>query len=74
MDDCRRRYLEHLRMVAAGRARDPAADLADDGVLDLEAERAGLARTQSETHELRNAATRLGPKVSLNVPAMKPAR
>ena len=59
VDDCRRRYLEHLRMVAAGRARDPAGDIADGDALDLEAERAGLARAQREGHELRNAATRL---------------
>jgi phage terminase Nu1 subunit (DNA packaging protein) len=46
-----RRYIKHLRMVASGRG-------GEDGVLDLTAERARLAKQQADGHELKNALAR----------------
>lgn len=46
-----RTYVKHLRDVAAGRG-------GENGVLDLTAERARLAKEQADGHELKNAAQR----------------
>jgi phage terminase Nu1 subunit (DNA packaging protein) len=46
-----RLYTEHLREVAAGRG-------GEEGVLDLTAERARLAKEQADGHELKNAVAR----------------
>ena len=68
LDDCRRRYIDHLRMTAAGRARGLEGGDSEHVGLDLEAERAGLARAQKEAYELKNAATRLEllPKAAIS--------
>lgn len=53
-DDCRRRYIQHLREAAAGRAGLNG----DDDDLDLAQERAKLAKAQTEKTEMQNAVTR----------------
>ncbi len=51
LDKTRTVYIRHLRKIAAGRA-------APSGGLDLAAERAKLAKAQSEGHELKNKIAR----------------
>ncbi len=51
IDACRLAYIAYLRGVASGHQ-------SDDGELDLTAERAKLARAQTETAELKNAVAR----------------
>ncbi|MBI1207893.1 MAG: hypothetical protein GC191_11475 [Azospirillum sp.] len=65
MDDCRRRYLDHLRMIAAGRARGSASG---DDDLDLAAEKARLTKEQADAAAMKNARDRreLLPRTAVN--------
>jgi phage terminase Nu1 subunit (DNA packaging protein) len=63
LDGCRRRYIENLRAVKGNHLPKIARRLTgatDDGsnVVDLETERAKLAREQRVGHELKNAEAR----------------
>lgn len=51
VDDCRERYIRHLRERTAGRA----SNAADGENLDLVADRARLAKARADGHELKRA-------------------
>lgn len=57
VDRCREPYILHLRNTAAGRAGLLDAPADDEG-LDLDAERAALAREQRDHYALKNASLR----------------
>lgn len=57
LDTARITYIRYLREIKAGRRIDPVTT-SDGEVLDLTAERAKLAKAQSETAELKNAELR----------------